>query len=243
MKLFKKFYDLCDELIVHNKVSRDCLIKTFHIPEEKISIIAHGAYQTYMTDTETERNSEIKEFLQFGFIRKYKGIDILLDAVALLEPDIRKRIHITIAGKQYPKLDGTDYQAMIKERKLEETVSFIKRHISDEELPAMFGRADFLLFPYRHIYGSGALLMAYTYKKPVIVSNIPAFVEETDEGRTGLIFESENPRALADAIRRAAALGEDERKQYQAAICELAAEKYNWEKSALDTAAVYKKQI
>lgn len=159
----------------------------------------------------------------------------------MLEPDIRRRVHITIAGKQYPKLDGSDYQTMIKERKLEESVSFIKRHISDEELPAMFEKADFLLFPYRHIYGSGALLMAYTYKKPVIVSNIPAFVEETDDGRTGLIFESENPQALAEAICQAVALGENERKQYQAAICELAAEKYNWEKSALDTVTVYKK--
>lgn len=243
---YKMFYDMCDELIVHNKVSGDCLMKLFHVPESKITVIAHGAYQSHMKNKETgnvgtEKTGSVIEFLQFGNIRKYKGIDILLDAVELLEPEVRKQVHFTIAGRQYPKLDETDYQRIIREKELQENVSFLEGYIPEEELSEVLEKSDFMLFPYREIYGSGALLMAYSYGKPVIVSDIPAFLEETDTGRTGIVFESENPRALAEAIEQAVRCGENERKKYQTAIGELVSQKYNWKKSAVKTAEIYNK--
>ncbi len=241
---YKGLYDLCDELIVHNHTTERELTEQFHIPEEKITVTAHGAYQTHLRET-TEmtgiRGGEKKRFLLFGFIRRYKGIDILLEAVSLIPAEKRKKLHFTIAGKQYEKLDGTDYQALIQKLGLEDCVSFTKGHVPDEKIPELFENTDFAVFPYRHIYGSGALLFAYTYGRPVIASDIPAFVEETENGSTGILFESENPQALADAILMAAECKTQQMEQYRRAIRRLTEDKYNWKISAAKTAEVYLK--
>lgn len=240
-KLYKEFYEFCDELIVHNNSSKKCLIESFHVPEDKITVIPHGTYQAHTLPRKIRDDSQVKNFLQFGFIRKYKGIDILMEAIALIAPEKRKNMHFTIAGKQYEKLDGTDYQARIQELGIGDCVDFLSGHIPDDQLPGLFANADFLLFPYREVYGSGALLMAYSYGKPVIVSDIPTFREETEDGRTGLLFKSEDSQALADAILEAAKCSSKDIKEYQSAIHELITEKYNWKKSAAKTVKIYEK--
>ncbi len=239
---YKRFYDQCDGLIVHNETSKACLMQQFSVPEKKITVIAHGSYQNQkFQESKKERYQDkaVKQFLQFGFIRTYKGIDILLDAIALIQPEKRKGLHVTIAGEQFPKLDGTDYMAKIRNLGLEPYVSFCPGHVREEDIPELLANMDFLLFPYRNIYGSGALLLAYTYGKPVIASDIPAFCEETDGGRTGILFAKHNPQALADAILEAVACSEEQMEKYRLAIGELVSEKYNWKKSAVKTAHVY----
>lgn len=240
-EIYGRFYDFCDELIVHNHASKQCLLDVFDVPESKVTVIPHGAYQLYQTFEEKEKEDTVKQFLQFGQIRKYKGIDILLDAVALIEPEKRKNMHFTIAGKQFKKLGHMDYEAKIKNLGIGDYVTFCNEYVPDEKIPVFFQNADFLLFPYRNIYGSGALLLAYTYHKPVIVSDIPTFREETDDGKTGLIFESENPKALADAIVKAAECSRDEINRFKDNIRRLVDERYDWEKSAVKTIGVYRK--
>ncbi len=240
-QIYKKFYDFCDELIVHNDSSKKSLMESFDVPETKIFVIAHGAYKTHTSQQKAKDDNPVTNFLQFGYMRKYKGIDILLEAIALIPPEKRKNMHFTIAGKLYPKLDDTDYEGRIRKLGIEACVSFFTEHIPDEMLPELFKDVDFALFPYRNIYGSGALLMAYTYGKPVIASDIPTFREETDGGRTGFLFESENPKALADAILAAAGCSLEQMQDYQAAIQGMVLEKYNWEKSAAKTEKVYQK--
>ncbi len=240
-RLYQKFYEFCDALIVHNEASKKCLMEVFSVPEEKISVIAHGAYQMHLPPQTERENLQGLHLLQFGFIRKYKGIDILLEALSLIAPEKRKDLKVTIVGKQYWKLDDTDYEARIRELGLENCVCFVPEHIPEEKLPALFAEADYMLFPYRQIYGSGALLMAYTYGKPVIASDLAAFREETGDGKTGLLFERENPQALAEAILAASECDPEQYSRYQAAIRELVSEKYNWEKSAAMTEKVYRK--
>lgn len=218
-------------------------METFSVPEKKISVIAHGAYQLHSSRQKMKDSISVIQFLQFGFIRKYKGIYIVLDAVALIAPEKRKNIRFAIAGKQYSKIDDTDYQGKIKMLGIEDCVSFLPGYIPDEKLPELFKNTDFMLFPYRNVYGSGALLMAYTYEKPVIVSNIPTFREETEDRRTGFIFESENPQELANTILRAAECSSKQIQNYQEAMREMISEKYNWRKSAAKLAEVYQNHL
>ena len=172
------------------------------------------------------------EFLQFGVLRRYKGVDILLQALARMTPTQRSRVHVTIAGQQFPKLDATDYAALIRENGLEGCVDLQLGHVPDDALDALYRDADFCLFPYLEIYGSGALLMAYSYGKPVLASSIPAFEEETDAGHTGLLFPPEDPEALKETMLRAADWTEEAYIGVQAHIRQLVQEKYNWEHSA-----------
>ena len=239
---YRKLYESCDELIAHNETTAEGLKKEFAIPQEKISVIPHGTYRTHSGRKKAKKKDGKIHFLQFGYIRKYKGVDILLRAAAEIPKEYRKRLCITIAGKQYRELDETDYESMIQNLGLGDCVKLIKGHIPDDRLSELLSEADFLVFPYRHIYGSGALMFSYTYRKPVIASNIPAFAEETGNGRTGILFDSENPQALADAIMKAAECTEEQIDQYEKEISRLAAEKYNWERSAARTAEVYRKQ-
>ena len=105
-------------------------------------------------------------------------------------------------------------------------------YIRDDELPGLFGQADLCLFPYREIYGSGALLMAYTYGRPVIASDIPVFREETEKGKTGLLFASEDAPDLARKLRQAMSWTEAERAERRRCIEELVRNKYSWARSA-----------
>lgn len=240
-KLYGDFYHACDELIVHNEVTKKRLAGDFHIEEEKITVIPHGAYNTHMGASKKTVRTETKNFVVFGNIRRYKGIDILLEALALVPSEVRKRIKIVIAGKQFEKLDDTDYEGMIHGKKLDDCVSFQEGFVPEEKMDALFQNADAAIFPYREIYASGAMLMAYTYKVPVIASDIPVFREETNQGKTGRLFSCENIQELAKALSEAADWSSEVTASFQKEIDSLIQEKYNWEKSAKKTSEVYRK--
>ncbi len=234
-QLFKQFYEDCDALVTHNNYSKSLLIKEFGIPEEKIAVIPHGIYGEAIELA--QRKDETMNFLVFGGIRDYKGIDILLEAISLLSYEVLQKCRFTIAGKQY---NNTDYIAMAEKFKISQYIDFQLRRIPDEEIRQLYEDCDACIFPYKEIYGSGALLMAYTYLKPVIASNVPAFVEETDEGKTGLLFESENPQSLADKITLFVKENREAHKEYSRKIRELVDFKYNWANSAQLTVQLYR---
>ena len=243
-ELYSRFYNCCDLLVVHNEYCRQLLMKEYQIPEEKICITPHGSYTQIRKEENTDFGLTDRKirFLQFGILRPYKGVDILLKALAQIPAEKREKIQVTIAGAQHPKLDPTDYGAMIRDLGLEDTVDLIKKHIPDEELDALYRQADICLFPYRDIYGSGALLMAYSYGKPVITSDIPAFREETQNGKTGILTDGEDPEKLKEAILKAADWSRKEYLDDQKEIEKLTEEKYSWKISAKILWEAYRKR-
>lgn len=239
-KLYRQFYMACDLLIVHNQHCRRLLIEEYQIPSEKICVIPHGAY-TMIKKRDKRKQSGTVNFLQFGIFRQYKGIDILFQALSLIPKEQRKKIHVTVAGAQFPKLDPTDYFAMAERLGISEMVTVRCGHIPDEELDDLFGEADYCLFPYRNIYGSGALLMAYSYGKPVIVSDIPVFVEETEDGRTGALFTSEDPEDLKKVILQTVNWTKERYLACTDCIRKLVDGKHSWKNSAKALAEAYQK--
>lgn len=243
-RLHEQWYKISNALIVHNEATKECLKNLFPFTEPKIYVIPHGIYSEQADNNKqleyTGKDSKVN-FLLFGQMRRYKGIDILIQAVSYLKQETRKKIHITIVGNQFPGLDRTDYPELINRYHAGDCIDFQRRRVPDEELPELFGKADFCLFPYKEIYGSGALLMAYTYRKPVIVSDVPSFIEETDHGKAGILFENGNPKELAKAIERAAVMKKEEICLYKSAIAKLVRKKYNWVVSAKKTFEVYEK--
>lgn len=241
-ELYGWFYRDCDALIVHNVQSKKRLIELFGIEDKKIFIIPIGAYSMNILPRQDKVHDKI-HYLLFGVIRRYKGIDILLQAISMIPEKLRSSMVFVIAGKQYMNQDDTDYAQMIEELNIGDCVRFIQRRIDDTELPALFNWADVCLLPYREIYGSGALLMAYTYRKPVIVSDVPSFVEETAGGRTGLLFKNENAASLSDALIAFSHLNQDDIGSMISSIDDLVCNKYNWAVLAKMTAGVYNRAI
>lgn len=233
------WYKVFDGIIVHNEMSREMLHKYSNYKKD-IFVIPHGTYDTYK-NTKQEKVHEKITFLQFGLIREYKGVDILLEAISLLPKNICESCKFVIAGNLKKSYYDFDIYEKVKKLNIEESVELIIRRIEDDEIPNLFNNVDYCVFPYRHIYGSGALLMAYTYNKPVIVSNIPVFIEETENGSTGLVFESCDSNDLAIKIIDLYNKSQEDIIAYKNNIKNLVDKKYNWTNSAKLTIEAYSK--
>lgn len=133
------------------------------------------------------------ELLFFGFIRPYKGLDVLLQALEMLTDD---EIHLTIIGEHWgdptPLVERTEGRPGI-ELKL--------GYVSDEEAAEYFTRADFVMLPYVAATPSAVASVALHYDTPVIASRVAGLVDVVIEGATGMLVPPGDPAALADVLR------------------------------------------
>ncbi|MBI2883510.1 MAG: glycosyltransferase [Candidatus Methylomirabilis oxyfera] len=135
--------------------------------------------------------------LFFGYIRKYKGLDLLLRALALVPVDLG--VTLLVAGEFYEPVES--YRALGRALGIAERIRIIDRYIGEREWPELFAATDALVLPYVAASQSMSITLAYAFGKPVIVTRVGGLAEEVEEGRTGLIAEPE-PAALAAAIQR-----------------------------------------
>lgn len=141
-------------------------------------------------------DSNKKYLLFFGFIRKYKGLDLLLEAMA--DERIKNLgVQLIVAGEYYGDRDF--YEEIIARNSLQDRVHLFTEFIKNEEIPLYFGAGDVVVLPYRSATNSGITQIAYNFEKPMIATNVGGLPEAVPHGKTGLIC-SPNPKALADAI-------------------------------------------
>lgn len=197
---------LADNVIVHNEFSYEELLKNLsYYNEKKIRIIKHGGYLDYINNNiekiDARRvlglESDAKYILFFGQIKDVKGLDILLEAMS----DVSSDVKLIIAGKPW-KADFSKYDILIHKYNLENRVVKMIRYIEDDEREKLFFASDVNILPYRIIFQSGVLLMAMSYRLPVIASDLPANKEIINDGINGLLFKSGDSNSLADAINR-----------------------------------------
>ena len=139
-----------------------------------------------------------KYLLFFGFIRKYKGLDILLDAMA--DERIKQSgIKLIVAGEFYD--ERSSYDEQIAKHGLQDTVKLFTDFIPNEEVRYYFSAADLIVQPYRSATQSGITQVAYHFEKPMVVTNVGGLSEVVPDGKVGYITTPE-PKAIADAIMR-----------------------------------------
>lgn len=137
--------------------------------------------------------------LFFGYIRKYKGLDILIKAF----PNIKKNnpdAKLLIVGEFYDNPE--EYKSLIKSLNIENDVVLINNFVPNEEVEKYYNASDVVMLPYRSATQSGILNVAYGFNKPVIVTNVGGLSEFVTEGKTGLIIEPENEAAISDSINK-----------------------------------------
>jgi len=136
--------------------------------------------------------------LFFGFIRKYKGLDILLEAMH--DARIREQdIHLIIAGEYYG--DQEYYEQLVHQYQLESTAHLFTEFIPNDEVRYYFSAADLVVQPYRTATQSGITQIAYHFDKPMVVTNVGGLAENVPDGKVGFVTNPD-ATAIADAILR-----------------------------------------
>ena len=147
-----------------------------------------------------------KFILFFGFIREYKGLDLLLRAMA--EQCVRDLgVKLIVAGEFYES--EKPYFDLIHQLETGNRITFHSHFISDEEVKYYFSAASLVVQPYRSATQSGVTQVAYHFNKPMIVTNVGGLAEIVPDGVCGYVVEPD-PEAIAGAICRFFA-GDEER--------------------------------
>ena len=134
--------------------------------------------------------------LFFGFIRAYKGLDILLEAFAD-ERIAALPIKLIIAGEFYE--DAAPYEEIIERRQLENRIVRATDFIPNEKVVDYFCAADLIMQPYKNATQSGVSQIAYHFERPMLVTDVGGLAELIPAGVVGYVV-SPTPAAIADAI-------------------------------------------
>jgi glycosyltransferase involved in cell wall biosynthesis len=182
--IYADLYQLADALICHDDQAASALNKQFRIPRDRIHVIPHGPLFGNMPSLSIEEcrqrlalPSHRPVFLALGVLAQYKGLDVLLDAWNDLLPFSGPSPEplLVIAGSG----SATEIRALVthaaKLGLTPQTLRLDLRYLASGELPLYQKAADVLLYPYRDITTSGALLTGLNYSKPVVASDLPAF--------------------------------------------------------------------
>lgn len=198
MVFTKYFLKSCDAFVAMSKeVLKD--LATF---TSKPSVFSpHPVYDNYGSPVSKSEackqlnlNPSEKYLLFFGFIRKYKGLDILLDAMhdeRIKASDIK----LIVAGEFYD--DKESYLEQIKG--IEDNVKLFTEFIPNNDIRLYFSAADVIVQPYRSATQSGITQVAYHFEKPMVVTDVGGLAEVVPHGKTGFVT-TPNPTKIADAI-------------------------------------------
>ncbi len=138
-----------------------------------------------------------KVLLFFGYVRKYKGLDILIKAFPIILNDIPEA-KLLIVGEFYD--DPNTYFDLVKKLKIEDKVKVVNKFIPNEEVGKYYIPSDLVILPYRSATQSGILNVAYGFNKPVLVTNVGGLAEFVDNGRTGLITDSSSAADICKGV-------------------------------------------
>lgn len=197
------FVSACDDFVVMSK-SVGTEIRSF-LPDAKntqnvVRFAPHPIYDTYGESIEKVAARQllrvpekVPTVLFFGFIRKYKGLDLLLEALKFT-PDV----HAIVAGECYE--DWACYQNIIQENGLTDQVHLFTDFIPADQVRVFFSAADLVVQPYKTATQSGISQIAYHFEKPMVVTNVGGLPEIVTQGVSGYVVEPE-PVAIANAIQ------------------------------------------
>lgn len=189
-----KIANACSDIVVLSECFKNDVIKTYNKKENHVAVIPLGN-QPYYKKAETIDQSNDFEFVFYGRIEDYKGLDILAEAFRLLTLK-RENVHLTIAGNG----DFTKYQSLfdvIDKNK----ITIINRWIKDDEVSSFFNKnKSITLLPYKNATQSGIIPIAMGFRSLVISTNCSGLKEQIENNKTGFLIEPNNVNALFEKM-------------------------------------------
>jgi glycosyltransferase involved in cell wall biosynthesis len=199
------------------------------------SLPFHDHYTPRIPEKEARKKLNLpqdkKILIYFGFIRDYKGLDLLIEAMKYLDDSYL----LLIVGEVYGEF--TKYQEIIDKNNLGSKIVKYINYIPDSEIPVYFSAADVCVLTYKNATQSGIVGISYQFDVPVIVTDVGGFRELVEENKTALIVKNPDPVEISDAIKKYFAEGLKEKF-----IPNIAAvrEKHSWSGLAKDVIELYR---
>ena len=243
---------LCDNVIPHEKKPMDLWLTRLALrfpdafivqsrtvlselrsfrPGARSRLVPHPVYEIFpkpVARAEARRRLGIRDgrvILFFGYIRAYKGLRTLLEAL----PEIIKRLQVrlVVCGEFYEGRAET--HALIERLGVRGSVTLNDRFIPNDEVADYFCASDLVVLPYVSATQSGIAQIAYFYDRPVVATTVGGLPEMVRDGRTGYLVPPENPGALAGAVLKF--YGENRAAFFEKNIS-VEKKKYSWDRMA-----------
>lgn len=224
-----RFLRSCRLLVVHCASDEDEAKRI--APASRILRLFHPVYDQYVGPERSVEDARAELGLDpgrrivlfFGLIRPYKGLDDLLEAVAML-PD---GVDLLVAGECYSGRERL--LSRMSRGDLSGRVRWIDGFIPDSRVDAIFRSADAVALPYRSATQSGVAQIALAFRKPLVLTRTGGLPELVEEGRTGFLADPGDPGGLSSAVEKALSLAGD--ASSRSAIAGLAS-RFSWERYA-----------
>lgn len=246
--VYRRIHGLGRLIIAHSKFDKARLLEEFAVDPERVTVIPHGEYGFFERGGEAMDRTAARESLGlgardevalfFGYIREYKGLDLLFEAwpaVAAARPAAR----LLVAGD--PVQLGAERRAELEgwAQRLGAVRDF--GYVPFADVSRYFAAADVLVMPYRHISQSGVLYLALSLGVPVVATRVGALPEMLDEGDSALLVPPESPDELARTLIRV--LGDADLRQRLARGGRRIAEAHSWPRIAEQTERAFERLL
>ena len=189
--------------LVHSQFDFD-LIKERYGLKGQVALVSHAGYD-YLPQQPPLRTAppEMINILYFGVIRSFKGVEDLIAAFDLLGSN-RSKFWLTVVGETWEGGDLLGQQ--ISASRGRDSITFVNRYVTDDEVSGYFAGADLVVLPYHRSSSSGPLQIAMARGLPVVVSRVGGLVEATAHYPGAVLVKPANPLSLANGIERASRL-------------------------------------
>jgi len=204
---FRNLYKHPDALICHTLEAQRLLAKEFAVDPKRVSLIPHGLMfhdmpRRTVAEARVRAGFQGQECIVLfqGFIAPYKGLNFLLEAWSLVHRQ-RPGARLVVAGSGQARWQA-ELREQVRALGIAASVRLDFRFVPVEELPVLYQAADILVYPYNEITGSGALMTGLSFQKPIVATDLPAFCEVLEDGRSALMAPYGDTERFAVALIR-----------------------------------------
>jgi len=237
-------YKFADLILTHNEYSKSEIQISKPCLSSRIHIIPHGNYIPFISLENNKKKSRKhldlpnnkKILLFFGMIKEVKGLEILLKALRKVidnNPDVL----LLVAGKPWEN-DFAIYQKIIDKNNISDYCILHTRFIEHDDVAHYYCASDLVVLPYKKIYQSGVLMMALSYERPALTSDLPPLKEVINDNQNGFLFKTEDVDSLANNLDRILS-NEHLLEQVRIEGAKLIKSKYDWNEIGVITKDAY----
>ncbi len=226
ISLTKWFFNKVDYFVTMSK----SVLNDLHTikPKAKSILSFHPVYSNFGEIIDKEKAKKQlgittdKAFLFFGFIREYKGLDTLIEAVNLIKDKLN--FTLIVAGEFYT--DKQKYLSLIENYRLNDKIKLFTDFIPTDDVKYYFCASDVVVLPYKDATQSGIIQIANNFNKPIIATEVGGLGEVIKDGFNGYLRKPNNPTEIAEAIVKF--YTENKEKEFSENI-KAEKDKYSWE--------------